>query len=43
MGVIIGETNVIYDDVTIFYGVTLGGTEKEKRHQTIMNNVLIGA
>ena len=45
IGVIIGETTVIYNDVTIFHGVTLGGTgkEKEKRHPTIMDNVMIGA
>ena len=45
MGVVIGETSVILDDVTIFHGVTLGGTGKEKgkRHPTVMNNVTIGA
>jgi len=45
MGVVIGETTTILNDVTIFHGVTLGGTGKEtgKRHPTIMNNVLIGA
>lgn len=45
MGVVIGETATILDDVTIFHGVTLGGTGKEKgkRHPTIMNNVTIGA
>ena len=44
-GVVIGETAIIGDDVTIFHGVTLGGTGKEsgKRHPTIGNNVLIGA
>ena len=44
-GVVIGETTVILDDVTIFHGVTLGGTGKDKgkRHPTIMNNVMIGA
>lgn len=44
-GVVIGETAVIGDDVTIFHGVTLGSTGKElgKRHPTIGNNVLIGA
>ena len=43
-GVVIGKTTIIGDDVTIFHGVTLGGTEKKKgkRHPTIMNNVLIG-
>ena len=45
MGVVIGETTEIGDDVTIYQGVTLGGTgkHKEKRHPTIGNNVLIGA
>lgn len=44
-GVIIGETTVIGDDVTIFQGVTLGGTGKHqrKRHPTIGNRVLISA
>jgi len=44
-GVVIGETTVIGDDVTIFQGVTLGGTGKEKgkRHPTIGNGVVIGA
>ena len=44
-GVVIGETAIIGDDVTIFHGVTLGGTGKEsgKRQPTIGNNVLIGA
>jgi serine O-acetyltransferase len=45
MGVVIGETSVVGDDVTIYQGVTLGGTGKEtgKRHPTIRNNVFIGA
>lgn len=45
MGVVIGETTVVGDDVTIYQGVTLGGTGKEKgkRHPTIGNNVVIGA
>jgi len=45
MGVIIGETAEIGDNVTLFQGVTLGGTGKEcgKRHPTIGNNVLVGA
>ena len=45
MGVVIGETAEIGDYVTIFHGVTLGGTGKEKgkRHPTIGNNVIIGA
>lgn len=44
MGVVIGETTEIGDDVTIYKGVTLGGTGKEKgkRHPTIGNNVVIG-
>jgi serine O-acetyltransferase len=44
-GVVIGETSVIGDGVTIYQGVTLGGTGKEhgKRHPTIGNNVVIGA
>lgn len=45
MGIVIGETAIIGDDVTIFHGVTLGGrtSSKGKRHPTIENNVLIGA
>ncbi|MCM8763558.1 MAG: serine O-acetyltransferase [Candidatus Omnitrophica bacterium] len=45
MGVVIGETTVIGDNVTLYQGVTLGGTGKEKgkRHPTIGNNVVIGA
>lgn len=44
-GVVIGETAVIGDNVTIYQGVTLGGTGKEqgKRHPTIGNNVMISA
>lgn len=44
-GVVIGETTQIGDDVTIYQGVTLGGTGKDtgKRHPTIGNNVMIGA
>lgn len=44
-GVVIGETAVVGDNVTIYQGVTLGGTGKHKgkRHPTIGNNVLIGA
>lgn len=44
-GVVIGETAEIGDDVTLYHGVTLGGTtwNKEKRHPTLGNNVLIGA
>lgn len=43
-GVVIGETAIIGDNVTMFHGVTLGGTGKEKgkRHPTIGNNVFIG-
>lgn len=45
VGVVIGETAVIGDDVTIYQGVTLGGTGagKGKRHPTIGNGVVIGA
>lgn len=45
MGVVIGETAEIGDDVVIYHGVTLGGvsTERVKRHPTIGNGVLIGA
>lgn len=44
-GTVIGETTVIGDDVTVYQGVTLGGTGKDigKRHPTIGNNVMIGA
>jgi serine O-acetyltransferase len=45
MGVVIGETSKVGDDVTIYQYVTLGGTGKDKgkRHPTIGNNVVIGA
>ena len=45
MGVVIGETTEIGDFVTLFQGVTLGGTGKErgKRHPTVGNHVVIGA
>lgn len=45
MGVVIGETAEIGDNVTLYHGVTLGGVslEDEKRHPTIMNDVIIGA
>ena len=45
MGVVIGETTIIGDDVTMYQGVTLGGTGKEdgKRHPTIGAKVVIGA
>lgn len=44
MGVVIGETCEIGDNVIIYHGVTLGGTGKDvgKRHPTIGNNVIIG-
>lgn len=44
-GVVIGETTEIGDDVTLYQGVTLGGTGKDvgKRHPTIGNGVMIGA
>ncbi|MCD6531323.1 serine O-acetyltransferase [bacterium] len=44
-GVVIGETTIIGDDCTLFQGVTLGGTGKEKgkRHPTLGNGVVIGA
>lgn len=45
VGVVIGETAVIGDDVLIYHQVTLGGTEnvRAKRHPTIGNDVVIGA
>lgn len=45
MGVVVGETAVIGDNVLLYQGVTLGGTGKEtgKRHPTVGNNVVIGA
>ena len=45
MGVVIGETAVIGDDVTLYHGVTLGGTSwnKGKRHPTLENGVVVGA
>jgi len=44
-GVIIGETAIIGDNVTLYQGVTLGGTGKEngKRHPTLENNVMVSA
>jgi len=44
-GVVIGETAEVGDDVTLYHGVTLGGTSwnREKRHPTLGNGVLIGA
>jgi len=45
MGVVIGETAEVGDDVLIYHGVTLGGTslKKKKRHPTVGNRVVIGA
>lgn len=45
MGVVIGETTEIGNDVTLFQGVTLGGTgiERGKRHPTLGNNIVVGA
>ena len=45
MGVVIGETAEIGDDVTLYHQVTLGGTswDKGKRHPTLGNNVVVGA
>ena len=45
MGVVIGETTYIGNDVLIYQGVTLGGTGKEhgKRHPTLEDNVIVGA
>jgi len=44
MGVVIGETSIVGDNVTLFQGVTLGGTGKEKgkRHPTLGNNIVVG-
>lgn len=45
MGVVIGETTIIGTHVTLFQGVTLGGTGKEtgKRHPTLKDNIVVGA
>ena len=45
MGVVIGETSEIRDNVALYQGVTLGGTslQKKKRHPTLGNNVVVGA
>lgn len=45
LGVVIGETAEIGNDVTLYHGVTLGGTtwNREKRHPTLGNNVLVGS
>ncbi|MFA5059644.1 MAG: serine O-acetyltransferase EpsC [Candidatus Omnitrophota bacterium] len=44
MGVVIGETAIVGDEVTLFQGVTLGGTGKEKgkRHPTLGSNIVVG-
>lgn len=44
IGVVIGETAIIGDDVTLYQGVTLGGTGKDKgkRHPTLLNGVFVG-
>lgn len=44
MGVVVGETTIIGDDVTLYQGVTLGGTGKQtgKRHPTLGNGVVVG-
>ncbi len=44
MGVVVGETTIIGNNVTLFQGVTLGGTGKEhgKRHPTLGNNIVVG-
>jgi serine O-acetyltransferase len=44
MGVVIGETAIVGDDVTLYQGVTLGGTGKEagKRHPTLRDRVFVG-
>jgi len=45
MAVVIGETTIVGDDVTLYQGATLGGTGKQKgkRHPTLGNNVAVGA
>jgi serine O-acetyltransferase len=45
MGVVIGETSIVGDDVTLYQGVTLGGTGKEqgKRHPTLEDGVVVGS
>lgn len=44
-GVVIGETTIIGNHVTVYQGVTLGGvsTKKEKRHPTLHNHIIVGA
>src|ERR1700675_1094271 len=45
LGVVIGETSTVGDDVTLYQGVTLGGTGKEvgKRHPTLLDHVVVGS
>ena len=45
MGVVIGETTIIGDDVLMYHGVTLGGTsaQREKRHPTLGDDIVVGA
>ena len=45
MGIVIGETAIVGDDVLIYHGVTLGGkiNDRVKRHPTVGKNVLLGA
>jgi serine O-acetyltransferase len=45
LAVVIGETAIVGDDVTLYQGVTLGGTGKEhgKRHPTLLDNVVVGS
>ncbi len=44
-GVVIGETTIVGDNVTVYQGVTLGGVsiKREKRHPTLGNNIIVGA
>lgn len=44
MGIVIGETSTVGNDCTIYHGVTLGGTgkDKQKRHPDLGNNVMVG-
>jgi serine O-acetyltransferase len=45
LGVVIGETSIVGDDVTLYQGVTLGGTGKDvgKRHPTLLDDVVVGS
>ena len=45
MGIVIGETTIIKNNVTLYQGVTLGGVKsvKDKRHPTLEENVIVGA